>query len=139
MKDIIYWNAKVQEEIDNYPDAVRDRINFELIALQGDYPHSFDNFDFYEVLSDGDLLKELKMEYPPAQKKSMREAIGRYAMQLTIKSTDSYRMIYVAKFEEAIYVLHTFKKKTEGVARKDCKTAAGRYKQLEEYRKKNVE
>ncbi|MCA6221239.1 type II toxin-antitoxin system RelE/ParE family toxin [Photorhabdus antumapuensis] len=51
------------------------------------------------------------MKYPPAQKKSMRKTIGRYAMQLTIKSADSYRMIYVAKFEEAIYVLHPFKKR----------------------------
>ncbi|CAQ85901.1 MULTISPECIES: hypothetical protein [Photorhabdus] len=43
MKDIIYWNVKVQKKIDSYPDAVHVRINFELVALQNGYPHSFDN------------------------------------------------------------------------------------------------
>lgn len=46
MKDITYWNDKIQKQIDSYPEAVRERINFELVALQSDCPHSFDSFDF---------------------------------------------------------------------------------------------
>lgn len=131
MKDITYWNKKIQEEIDDYPAPVRDRINFELVALQSDYPHSFDNFALAVEVDGEDEMPA----FPPVQKKSMRETIGRYAMQMTIKSTDSYRVIYVAKFDESIYVIHTFKKKTEGVSRKEYGTAAKRYKQLEVYRR----
>lgn len=133
MKDITYWNEAIQSQIDSYPEAVRERINFELVALQTDCPNSFDDFDF--PVDDEEEIDEAAPEFPPARKKSMRETIGRYAMQLSIKSTDSYRVIYVAKFKESIYVLHTFKKKTEGVARKDYNTASSRYKQLEKYRR----
>ena len=134
MKDITYWNGKTQAEIDAYPEPVRDRINFELTALQTDCPHSFDDFAF-EVCDDEEAEDDEKQEFPPAQKKSMK-SIGKYAMQLTIKSTDSYRVIYVAKFNESIYVLHTFKKKTEGVSKKEYGTAEDRYKQLEAFRRK---
>ncbi|MGJ3443896.1 type II toxin-antitoxin system RelE/ParE family toxin [Enterobacter ludwigii] len=133
MKDITYWNEEIQDQIDNYPEAVRERINFELVALQSDCPHSFDDFDF--PVDDSDVQQGDAPEFPPARKKSMKETIGRYAMQLTIKSTDSYRVIYVAKFKESIYILHTFKKKTEGVAKKEYGTASSRYKQLERYRR----
>ncbi|EHF4936970.1 type II toxin-antitoxin system RelE/ParE family toxin [Enterobacter hormaechei] len=138
MKDIAYWNEAIQSQIDSYPEAVRERINFELVALQSDCPHSFDDFDF-PVEEDGeeDDEAETAPEFPPAKKKSMRETIGRHAMQLSIKSTDSYRVIYVAKFKESIYVLHTFKKKTEGVSKKDYNTASSRYKQLEKHRREN--
>lgn len=143
MKDIVYWNAKVQQEIDGYPEGVLERINFELVALQTNCPTAFDDFDFdedepspEEEEEEGAEAEEAKTEFPPAQKKSMRETIGRHAMQLTIKSVDSYRVIYVVKHEEAVYILHTFKKKTEGVAKKDYTTASSRYKQLDAYRKK---
>ena len=134
MKDITYWNDAIQKAIDSYPDAVRERINFELVALQSDCPHSFDDFDF-PVDDDDDREGESAIEFPPAKKKSMRETIGRHAMQLSIKSTDSYRVIYVAKFNESIYILHTYKKKTEGVAKREYNTASSRYKQLERYRR----
>lgn len=133
MKDITYWNDEIQDQIDNYPEAVRERINFELVALQSDCPHSFDDFDF--PVDDSDELEDDVPKFPPAKKKSMKETIGRYAMQLSIKSSDSYRVIYVAKFKESIYILHTFKKKTEGVAKKEYGTASYRYKQLEKYRR----
>lgn len=134
MKDIVYRNEKIQKGIDCYPVLVRDRINFELVALQHDYPPAFDNFDFDEAVPEGEEC--INAAYPPARRKSMRETIGRHAMQLTIKSADSYRVIYIAKFDEAIYVLHTFKKKTEGVAKKEYQTASERYKQLQAYRKR---
>ena len=133
MKSISYWNNKLQKTIDDYPEAVRDRINFELVALQNDCPHAFDDFDL-DVVEDDDEEADLgKKRYPPAKKKSMKETIGEFAMQLTIKGKDSYRVIYVAKFEEAIYVLHTFMKKTEGVSKKEYRTASLRYKELEKH------
>jgi phage-related protein len=132
MKDITYWNDKLQRTIDKYPPPTRDRINFELVALQNNCTNSFDAFDL-DVVEEHDDEIPLK-DYPPAQKKSMKETIGEHAMQLTIKGGDSYRVIYVAKFEEAIYVLHSFKKKSEGVMKKEYRTAALRYKELVKHR-----
>lgn len=43
-------------------------------------------------------------------------------------------MIYVAKFEEAIYVLHAFQKKTEKTSKPDLDTARRAYKKILEER-----
>lgn len=48
-----------------------------------------------------------------------------------------FRVMYVAKFEEAIYVLHCFKKKTNQTTVHDKQIAKTRYKDLVNERKKN--
>ena len=40
----------------------------------------------------------------------------------------AFRVVYVAKFEEAVYVLHAFRKKTRKTSQPDIKLAAERYK-----------
>lgn len=42
----------------------------------------------------------------------------------------AFRVIYVAKFEHAIYVLHCFRKKTEKTSQTDIELAKKRYKAL---------
>lgn len=39
-----------------------------------------------------------------------------------------YRVMYVAKFEEAIYILHCFQKKTQATSKQDKEIAAIRYR-----------
>ena len=39
-----------------------------------------------------------------------------------------YRVMYVAKFEEAIYVLHCFQKKTQATSKQDRAIAEARYR-----------
>jgi len=41
-----------------------------------------------------------------------------------------HRVIYVAKFPEAVYVLHAFEKKSQQTPRIHLDVAAARYKQL---------
>lgn len=41
-----------------------------------------------------------------------------------------YRILYVAKFEEAIYVLHCFQKKTQATSQQDKQIAQARYRAL---------
>ncbi len=41
-----------------------------------------------------------------------------------------FRVMYVAKFEDAVYVLHCFQKKTQQTAKRDVDLAAARYKEL---------
>jgi len=42
----------------------------------------------------------------------------------------AFRVMYVAKFEQAVYVLHAFQKKTQKTTRTDIELAARRYREL---------
>jgi phage-related protein len=42
----------------------------------------------------------------------------------------TFRVIYLAKLADAVYVLHCFQKKTQETSRKDIKLARKRYKEL---------
>ena len=42
----------------------------------------------------------------------------------------AFRVIYVAKFADAVYVLHCFQKKTEKTSRADLELATKRYRDL---------
>jgi phage-related protein len=46
-----------------------------------------------------------------------------------------YRVMYVAKFEEAVYVLHCFQKKTQATGKRDKDIAAVRYRAVVSARK----
>lgn len=58
--------------------------------------------------------------------------IGQGVREIRIREADgAFRLIYVAKFESAIYVLHCcFQKKTQKTSREDIALAARRYKDL---------
>lgn len=59
------------------------------------------------------------------------DGIGPGTREIRIKdATGAYRIIYVAKFEEAIYVLHCFQKKTETTAKHDKDIAEVRYRAI---------
>ena len=51
------------------------------------------------------------------------------------EATGAYRVMYVAKFEEAIYVLHCFEKKTRATSRHDRAIAEARYRAVVNARK----
>ena len=42
----------------------------------------------------------------------------------------TYRVIYLARLEEAVYVLHAFEKKTQATEKVDIDLAKERYKEL---------
>ena len=55
--------------------------------------------------------------------------VGAGAYEIRYRDTSgAFRVIYVAKFAEAIYVLHAFQKKTQKTAKPDIDLAAQRYK-----------
>ncbi len=45
-------------------------------------------------------------------------------------ASGAFRVIYIAKLKDAIYVLHCFEKKSQKTARSDLDLATRRYKQL---------
>ena len=47
-----------------------------------------------------------------------------------MREAGTFRVIYVAKFENAVYVLHCFQKKSQKTSKKDIDLAAKRYKDL---------
>lgn len=59
------------------------------------------------------------------------DIIGPGTKEIRINLDDGwYRVMYVAKFEESVYVLHCFKKKKSTTSKKDKEIATVRYKAL---------
>ena len=64
-------------------------------------------------------------------------SVGAGAGEIRIKDEAGiYRVIYVAKFEDAVYVLHAFEKKTRKTRKADIALAKARYKALAFERKR---
>lgn len=60
-------------------------------------------------------------------------AVGAGVREIRIHVLGEWRVIYVAKFAEAIYVLHVFQKKTQKTRRDDIDLAQSRYRLIGEY------
>jgi phage-related protein len=57
------------------------------------------------------------------------EEVGAGTREVRISDAKGiFRVMYVAKFEEAVYVLHCFQKKTQVTSRQDKDIAAARYR-----------
>ncbi|GEC16341.1 phage-related protein [Nitrobacter winogradskyi] len=57
--------------------------------------------------------------------------IGQGVREIRIRGEDgAFRIIYVAKFAEAVFVLHCFQKKSQRTSREDITLATQRYKEL---------
>ena len=51
------------------------------------------------------------------------------------EESGGYRVLYVAKFEEAVYVLHVFEKRSQKAPKDDISLARSRYTDLLKWRK----
>jgi phage-related protein len=81
-------------------------------------------------------LSNVQAGLQPSDWKPM-STVGAGAVEIRIKDAAGiYRVIYVASFEEAIYVLHAFEKKTQKTRKADIALARARYKALAEERKR---
>jgi phage-related protein len=75
-----------------------------------------------------DLHEICKGKTPYSAFKHIGSTVGVGAIELIENGRPAYRTIYVAKFKQAVYVLHSFTKTTNGVDRKAMATAKQRYK-----------
>jgi len=57
-------------------------------------------------------------------------SIGTGVNELRVRMGGAFRVVYVAKFADAIYVLHAFQKKSQRTARLDMELARARFKSL---------
>lgn len=108
MKPVVFRGNSL-ERLRRFPASARQDAGYQLEQVQrGDMPD-----DFKSMSSIGPGVQEIRV----------RDAGG------------AFRVIYVARFEEAIYVLHAFQKKTQKTASLDIELARQRYRALLEDRK----
>ena len=97
----IYWVSSSRDDLSNFPSSARRRVGFELRAIQ--------------------------RGEPPTDFKPM-PSIGSGVMEIRVNIGDAYRIFYVTKFEEGVYVLHAFQKKTQRTSKRDIQLGQQRYK-----------
>ncbi len=107
MKTIKFVDSS-QDDIRNFPAEARRDTGFQL--------------HFVQVGQEPSDWKPIKV-------------VGSGAMEIRIHREGEWRIIYVAKFEKAIYVLHAFEKKTQRTRQSDIELAKARYKEVEAYEK----
>lgn len=104
----IYWIGSSKDDLSNLSEEVRRKAGFQLRAVQrGQMPTDF---------------------------KPM-PSVGKGVEEIRLRTEDAYRIFYVAKFEEAVYVLHAFQKKTQKTSKQDIQIGQQRYIQMIQYRK----
>lgn len=57
-------------------------------------------------------------------------SVGGGVNEIRVHADGEHRVLYVAKFEEAVYVLHAFAKKTRRTSKQDIDVAAERLRVL---------
>jgi phage-related protein len=104
----IVWIASSRNDVRRFPRDARRKAGLELRAVQrGQEP----------------------TDYKPIP------SVGPGVYEIRIRVQDIYRVFYVAKFEEVIYVLHAFQKKTQKTAKYDIEIGRKRYKTVQLYRR----
>lgn len=108
MRKVTYVGSS-QKDIEAFPDKAKQRIMTALTVIRA-------NLD----------LSPKEFKYMPT--------VGIGCYELRLKIDKQYRVFYIAKFHEAVYVLHAFVKKTQQTAKSDIELGATRYKALLKYR-----
>jgi phage-related protein len=83
-------------------------------------------------------LRSIQQSDVPSDFKPM-PIVGKGVEEIRIRTDNTYRIFYVARFEEAVYVLHVFQKKTQKTSRSDIELGQQRYKQLLQQREDDSE
>jgi phage-related protein len=92
-----------QEDLRTFPSAVKQALGVELMVVQ---------------------LGGMPADFKPMP------SIGAGVYEIRVHLDGAWRAIYVSKHAEAIYVLHTFQKKTQKTSTPDLNIATARYRQL---------
>lgn len=101
------WLGSSRDDLCDFPEEARRKAGFQLRAVQ----RSQMPIDFKAIPVVGSGVEEIR-----------------------IRTEDTYRIFYVARFAEAVYVLHAFAKKTQKTSTQDIQLGQQRYKQMLQYR-----
>lgn len=83
----------------------------------------------------GYQLRQVQAGREPRDWKSM-PSVGLGVSEIRVRAGAAYRVIYMAKFLEAVYVLHAFQKQSRKTAREDVELARSRFRMLIEERRR---
>lgn len=111
------------------------RIQQKVMRWLGDSLDTVKDFSDEAKREAGHQLGRVQEGHEPSDWKPM-ETVGAGVREIRIRVEKAYRVLYVAKFAEAIYVLHAFEKKTPKTSKADIDLASTRYRQLVNERKK---
>jgi len=81
----------------------------------------------------GELLLRVQLGLPLLDLKPM-PAVGAGVMEIRVHTGGEYRVIYVAKYIEAVYVLHAFEKHSQRTRQGDIELARSRFRLVERSR-----
>lgn len=102
MKPVRFMGS-AKEDLSAFPDPVKLRAGHELFMVQ--------------VGREPDDWKPMK-------------SVGAGACEIRVRdATGAFRLVYVATFKSAVYVLHAFQKKSRKTARADLELAKRRYRE----------
>jgi phage-related protein len=79
----------------------------------------------------GRELRSVQQGLMPTDFKPM-STVGKGVYEIRIHLEGAWRAMYVAKFEEAVFVLHVFQKKTQQTPKEDPELAAKLYRMIGE-------
>jgi phage-related protein len=102
MKSLRFVGSSL-DDLRDFPDEARRAAGFELRAVQSGFEPS--DWKPMQVISPG-------------------------VNEIRIHVLGEWRIIYVAKLRNAVYVLHAFQKKTRKTSRHDIDLARQRYRQI---------
>lgn len=102
----IVWIGASLDDLRDFPEAARVRAGHELHRVQLGLAPT----DWRPIATVGVGVSEIRI--------TTATAGGRV----------THRVFYVARFEEAVYVLHAFQKTTRATARRHIRIARGRYR-----------
>ena len=106
----------------------------KLITWLGDSRKAVRRFSDAARYQTGKELFRLQVGENALDAKPMRP-VGPGVSEIRIHAETEYRVLYVAKFAEAIYVLHAFTKKTPATSLTDVRIGKHRYREMIELRK----
>lgn len=103
-KNLSFWSAAVVNAYRGFPEEIKDDGGYQLDRIQ----RGLDAEDCKPMQTIGSGVYELRLS----------------------NIQNEYRVIYVAKLDDAVWVLHAFQKATQKTGAKDIALARGRYKEL---------
>lgn len=110
MKPVRFIGAS-KDDLSAFPASARNRAGHELFMVQSD---------------------RLPADWKPMS------GIGHGACEIRIRvSAGAYRVIYVARFEDAVYVLHAFQKKTQKTSQGNLELARQCYREAQAFSARN--
>lgn len=100
----IRFHGTSKDDLRTFPSDARREAGYQIDKVQ----HGLEPSDWKPMLSIGAGVREIRI----------REESGQY------------RILYVAKFADAVHVLHAFQKKAQRTAKADMDLAKKRYKEI---------